>query len=447
MQQKALIFLRNPRNPHGPMLEHLLRSYCQWWNLSFRVQDHDSLNWCLQGPQNSLVIPYNPSMLVPSWLQFLKVGINGQQIELPFPCSESCPDSPACPEVDFSVGFQEDLLLFLAGQLWRAEELEPEHYENAHKALSKDFLGDRYPFFDRPIVDLWIRAILEYLQGSSLEPPKAWRDTSGIFPRFWLSCEIRSLRKWTLPDVLKHVLFFPSYAVTSQMRKWFKLMVQALQSHFPQKDPWFTLPEIAQTFQNQSLTLFWKKESQSDHKVLAQHLADSHRIRLQFGLLQSEDLQSFDACFQQGVSHEHLVHRSENLVFKPLQTLCDLEAQSVDMDSSYGWYDRPGFRCGSCIPISWWDLEKQTPLSMIEMPPIALDWLLFQSSSFSDFFKAIATQVELAGGILALVSQNQHFSREDFPGYLPFQQALLQELESNHWKSWLYSAKSNDDNA
>ncbi len=116
-------------------------------------------------------------------------------------------------------------------------------------------------------------------------------------------------------------------------------------------------------------------------------------------------------------------------------TLRRLGELGFRLDSSVGFNDRPGFRCGSCIPIRWWDLHKNEALPLAELPFSAGDFTLHDPRSFDAErsraqLRAQAGWTMLAGGVLTLLFHELYFWEGDFPGHADFFVQVLQDLEA-----------------
>lgn len=80
-------------------------------------------------------------------------------------------------------------------------------------------------------------------------------------------------------------------------------------------------------------------------------------------------------------------------------------------DSSLGFSDVPGFRCGTCHPYHLFDLEQNRELDIIEEPLIVMDTTLFdkQEKSFVDAeteIYALAASCKAVGGVFSILWHN-----------------------------------------
>jgi hypothetical protein len=230
---------------HAPMVQHLVQSYANWWGLTLEVTQGTTGYWGLSGTK-TIVMPANPRTLIPKQVAQVPVLCAGSVIILPFP-QRILPQMSTPGELPTTL--PEDLFAFLCGQLWRAEELEPALRESAAEADHRGFLGERYGFFDTPIVDLWMRSLFEAVLGSTLLAPTR--------PRFWMTYDIDCLRKWRFLGVLKHIALLPLFALQGKGVQWLRLLGEALHSWSPRKDPWFTIPRMLKASQGLRSTFFF----------------------------------------------------------------------------------------------------------------------------------------------------------------------------------------------
>ena len=53
-----------------------------------------------------------------------------------------------------------------------------------------------------------------------------------------------------------------------------------------------------------------------------------------------------------------------------------MENAGLHADASLGFFDREGFRCGTCHPYPLYDLKRDCPLSVMERPLLLMDGTL-----------------------------------------------------------------------
>ncbi|NLB64348.1 MAG: hypothetical protein GX801_09630 [Fibrobacter sp.] len=435
----------NPQLPHANMVAHLVQNYAQWWGFTVLLRHHSDPSWILALENRSVSIPQSSQHLIPQNVDKSSITVQNVEFMLPHP---ALPDPQTAWDWN---AISVDLLTFLGGQLWRAEEYEPELFDHATTADHRGFLGDSHDFFDIPLVDLWMRAIFEYLLQKDINPP-LYKGKNGAF---WLSFDVDSLRKWKLRSVIKHFFLLPSYAIALQTRVWIKLLIEALQAHFPHKDPWFTIPQMLKGSAGLRATFFWlghKRDHLAERYDLAlpeyrdlprQVSEQGHYNGWHGSPLHAESLEDLTAemqNWQKVVQKAPLISRQHFLRIFPGQTLNYLDKLGVKFDSSMGFNTRPGFRCGSAIPHKWWCFATQKALDIVEIPLILGDWNLHNPQKFDpekSLQKALkyAQWVKLGGGIFSLDFHEIYFS-QDYPGHGEFFSVLMQELQAQDWLAW-----------
>lgn len=431
------------RHPDAPMVLHLVREYATWWRLDLNVSyREDLLQWKLDsvGTGSPLVVPIRSADRVPLACANRIVHVGGTPLPLP------CPDiqGPVPPGCTFAF----DIFNFLAGQLWRAEEQLPRLLPQAEKAISTGFLGDRFNFFDRPVVDLWMRSLFEHCLGGALLEPA---------PTYWLTFDVDCLQKWKTRSRIRHWAGLPKALLNGGMVPWHRNLLEIQRSRRPQDDPWYQIPQILERTGDRRATFFWLGTPR-DHQAYRYDIQ-----RLEFATLLQEtlkrghtagmhgsprharsltDLGREAARLQSLSGHPVNVSRQHYLRIDPKTTLHALSALGFRLDSSLGFNDRPGFRCGSCIPIRWWDFQRHESLPMAELPFSAGDFNLHNPSRFDTEHSRATLRTQagwamLAGGILTLLFHEIYFWEGDFPGHANFFSGVLSDLEGLGLRSTL----------
>jgi hypothetical protein len=86
------------------------------------------------------------------------------------------------------------------------------------------------------------------------------------------------------------------------------------------------------------------------------------------------------ALDEQGIGSDRLPARQHYLRWTAPDTWRHLEQAGALFDSTLGYAEAPGFRCGTCRPFPVFDLETRTPLSLWEHPLIVMDVALQPAS-------------------------------------------------------------------
>jgi hypothetical protein len=87
------------------------------------------------------------------------------------------------------------------------------------------------------------------------------------------------------------------------------------------------------------------------------------------------------------------------------------EQAGLAYDSSVGYEDQIGFRCGTCRPFRTYDLRQRRPLDLVERPLVAMDTSLFEHlklplAAVPDALRPLTDQCRAYGGEFALLWHN-----------------------------------------
>jgi hypothetical protein len=270
-----------------------------------------------------------------------------------------------------------------------------------------------------------------------------------------MTYDIDQLRKWRLGSVIKQVSQFPNELFHGRVSSWFRTTKEALLSHFPERDPWYTVPQILASTRTICACFFWLGHP-IDHKgacydirrkeylrLVRQCLSEKHQIGLHGSPLHADNplaLVAEKEILENVAASGVKIHRQHGLRIVPGKTFRYLDAMGIYLDSTMGFSDRIGFRCGSCIPIRWWDLELGSALNMMELPFSIGDWTLHDPANFEPNESRhriwnYADQVRMAGGILVLDFHEMYFSK-DFAEHAAFHESVLEGLWMRSWRDW-----------
>jgi hypothetical protein len=97
-----------------------------------------------------------------------------------------------------------------------------------------------------------------------------------------------------------------------------------------------------------------------DGQALGSELANLHR-----------------AAEAEGIRQEAWGGRQHYLRWEASTTWRLYEEAGLTYDSTLGYADRPGFRCGTCHPYRTYDLQERHPFRLVERPMVAMDGTFF----------------------------------------------------------------------
>jgi len=95
------------------------------------------------------------------------------------------------------------------------------------------------------------------------------------------------------------------------------------------------------------------------------------------GMLEQEFKLLKSLCTQAGVQQSVWGGRQHYLRFDVNNTWREWAEAGLNYDSTLGYPDRIGFRCGTCHEFQGFDLQKRAPMQLRERPLIAMDTTLF----------------------------------------------------------------------
>lgn len=103
-------------------------------------------------------------------------------------------------------------------------------------------------------------------------------------------------------------------------------------------------------------------------------LGDRDQLAREFFALRS-------ACEEEGITQTRWGGRQHYLRWSPSTTWRDWAAVGLDYDSTVGFADRPGFRCGTSREYRVFDVEQRRPLALLERPLACMDQTLLAKSN------------------------------------------------------------------
>lgn len=136
-------------------------------------------------------------------------------------------------------------------------------------------------------------------------------------------------------------------------------------------------------------------------------------------------------------------YRNHYLRFKVPDTWEHLSKAGFKYDSTFGYWDRPGFRNGMCHPFRPYNMLTESYIDILEIPLCIMDMTLYgQNPDIVDMWEAAEGMMKTAercGGVLTILWHNNMFS-------CPFREALhklySKILSCAHERgAWLTSAE------
>ncbi|MCF8218598.1 MAG: polysaccharide deacetylase family protein [Bacteroidales bacterium] len=108
------------------------------------------------------------------------------------------------------------------------------------------------------------------------------------------------------------------------------------------------------------------------------------------------------------------------------------DENDMETDSSMGFAEIPGFRCGTCYTFTVFDVKQRKTLRLKEMPLIAMDvtyanYLKYSPRQTLDNLREIKKRIVHFGGNFVILWHNSNLYAEFWPLYLPVYKKLISE--------------------
>lgn len=102
----------------------------------------------------------------------------------------------------------------------------------------------------------------------------------------------------------------------------------------------------------------------------------------------------------------------------------------MKMDSTLGYSDCEGFRCGICVPYPVFNTLTRQPLRLLERPLVAMDVTLaayrrYTPTEASAALRALKQQIWKHGGEFTLLWHNSSFNTPEWEGWKSVYEAAL----------------------
>jgi len=360
-----------------------------------------------------------------------------------------------------------DLLSCLADILYKTTDLLP---ENNNLALWARYThSDQLLKLDQePLVDNWIDQIAFWFF-----PLQVHKTT----PQLWLTHDMDVLSKYPARTQIKKWALSP-WGLVSQAQKTRRELKEILQLWRGKKDPFDQTASLVQTNGLYGAHFFFLAQAH-DHLAYRYHLSEKsaqtalaclqglaknngditlswHGVSwLKENLEQMKNeltnfqkhLNTFFPASHKNASTEFpnpnnlVMHRSHFLTSVPQKTFYLLNTLGVHIDSTLGYNDRPGFRCGTTRPFFWWDDFNQHALPLLEIPLIAAEFQFGDTRAFPEeaawaHWENLTKRCYRSGSIWTQLQHNNTFFEPDYPGIKPWYQKLVNSCQEQNWPAF-----------
>ena len=108
------------------------------------------------------------------------------------------------------------------------------------------------------------------------------------------------------------------------------------------------------------------------------------------------------------------------------------EAHGLSYDSTVGYSDAPGFRCGTCHPFPVFDFVADRPLELVEVPLVVMETTLFSymhlpAIQAQELILTLAERCREVGGVFTLLWHNSSF-HGSYAGWADIYQPVVEQL-------------------
>jgi len=303
-------------------------------------------------------------------------------------------EEPLINKTESGYKIKYDILGLIYWMLSRLEEVECENLDNHERFSSTSSHAFKHGYLERPIVDEWILILIQVIQ--RLWPNiKLKHQSFGVIVSHDVDISSRyifqsayKLARGMVSDILKYGNFTSAFRAP-----WMRF-----RSHqkLPEKDPLNTFEWIMDQSDSHNLIssfnfIAGKTHPETDADYAIDHPSirslmkyihhRGHMVGLHpsYNTFNKPDLIIAEAkklrsiCFQEGIKQEFWGGRMHVLRWKHPLTLYGWENAGMNYDSTLGYADHIGFRCGTCFDYPAFDPIADIQLNLLIRPLIAMD--------------------------------------------------------------------------
>lgn len=278
--------------------------------------------------------------------------------------------------------------------LARVEEIGRKDLDSHQRFPASSSHAYRHDYLERPVVDEWMHILNQVIkrtwEGIKLKSHKFEVVVSCDVDRpFAYDGTVRQMIRGGIGDILKRRSLRMAIKNTYARCK-------AISSDW-NYDPYYKgieyIMNINEEKNRQVIFFFMSLNSDLEmdniislnEKRLTEVLRDidnrGHRIGIHPGYKTYNDKNNFRLSVQklkkklerESINQEITIGRQHFLRWKTPDTARIYEENKVFSDSTLGYADMPGFRCGTCIRYNFFDAEEQMPMNLCEQPLIVME--------------------------------------------------------------------------
>lgn len=318
--------------------------------------------------------------------------------------------------------------------LSRFEELIIEERDTYHRFKDSNALAIKHNFEKIPVVNAYCEYLWELLLKLGYTHPRKLYT-----------------KKLTLTHDVDHLRFYTSFNVFFERFKKcifkYNNYPQALKESYNylcvflkiKKDPYDTFDEmihIAKTLNTPSHFMFitsYRCKYDQDYsitdtkvrKLINKLSQQKQKIGIHPGFDTYNNYENLSDDIKQLRKIHNDIHfsRQHYLKYDVSITPTLLNRVNIDWDSSLGYSETIGFRCGCCYPYYMFDIKKRETLNIQQKPLLIMDVALKKLSQLRGFehakqsFKTVIQNVNHYNGEAVILWHNSSFKLDDWPAY------------------------------
>ena len=145
--------------------------------------------------------------------------------------------------------------------------------------------------------------------------------------------------------------------------------------------------------------------------------------------------------FKKVFDHDPKSCRQHYLIWDISNTPVLQDRLGIEIDSTLGFNNRTGYRCGTAMPFKWYDLEKDKEIDLIQVPLLAADHQIHDvytqgKAKTVSFLKAQFETCRKSGGIFTSLFHNMYFSNIEYPEFSEIYQDWINDLQDQKVQFW-----------
>lgn len=462
----CLRFRGRPENPNHAAVAHLLRVYAAHLGLGLRevASGPADIEWG-DAPGDTTGAGSGETAVVEAGERFPRIRVPARAGTEPdmdvvrsqdgYPAPRSAPPGPAG---DFAPRPQGadlvadwDVLSFCADILFRRADFLPERARAAEEAIGRGQWDERAGLLEAPWVDRWMFRLLAHLDPAEgrdgRDGPRARIADLPGRASVWLTHDLDNLAKWRPRSVAGQILRTPWQLLSGRAGKARRAWREIGHRVFTGKDPFDVMDAV--------LAMERKHGRRSANFFLANgrdhlfHRYDLEKARFRRVLEACRDagmdvglhgqvhfirdaagIRAEKAKLDRLAGGETRLNRQHYLRWDAATTFPSLSAAGIEVDSTLGYNDSPGYRCGTAHPFPWFDCASGRALPLLIVPLILGEFQFYNPADFDaqSVREVLHRHLETStsqGGVFTVLFHNEYFHEAQNPGHAKVYADLL----------------------